>query len=124
MSRHDYNIEVHNALTRLGWHGRLSEAATAEEVVAIVRDHLAQWTPTELAHVPEDLRPGKIVDADDVSSHALALAHALIGRPGGDEVALHRLATFFRDASQRLAEILARSPEPADDGDGQSSYGR
>lgn len=124
MSRHDYNIEVHNALTRLGWHGRLNGAACAEDVVAIVRDHLAQWTPAELAHVPEALRPGKFVDAEDVADYAIALAQAQVGRAPDDTGAVHKLAMFFSDASARLAQILARTPETADDANGLGSYGR
>lgn len=124
MSRHDYTIEVHNALARLGWHGRLNQAIFAEDVVAIVRDHVAGWTPADLAHLPQSLRPGKFVDADDVTEFALVLAQAQIGLEGGDEVAVHRLATFFGDASQRLAQILARPPEGPDDQGVTNSYGR
>lgn len=109
MSRHHYSQEVHNALSQLGWHGRLGEAGTAEDVVAIARDYLALWSPEELALVPPELRPGKLVDADDVSAYALALVQAQMGRGSPGEAVVHKIGNFFGSASLRLSQILTRS---------------
>ena len=111
MSRHDYSPELHSALSQLGWHGRLNEAMTAENVVTIARDYTAQWSPRELADLPPDLRPGKIVDADDVTAYALALVQAQMGRGSPSESVLHRMGAFFSSASLRLAQIMARASE-------------
>lgn len=124
MSRHEYSAEVQNAISQLGWHGRLNEAMTPGDVLAMVRDYVASWTPHELAQIPADLRPGKFVDPEDVAAHALMLVQAQIGAAGGDEAAVHKLATFFSAASLRLSQILARSSEVAGEDDSASSYER
>ena len=120
MSRHEYSAEVQNALAQLGWHGRLNEAVAPDDVVTIVRDYLARWSPEELSRCPASLRPGKFVDAEDVGGYALSLAHAQMERASGNESAVAKLATFFSAASQRLSQILARS----DKGSSASSYAR
>lgn len=109
MSRHEYSPEVQNALSQLGWHGRLGEAETADEVVAIARDYLALWSPEELASISPDLRPAKLVDTDDVSSYALALVQAQMGRGTPGEAVVHKLGNFFGSASLRITQLLRRS---------------
>jgi len=124
MSRHEYSAEIQNAVSQLGWHGRLHEALSPDDVVMIARDYMALWTPEELALVPAALRPGKIVDADDIGTHALALVQAQFDRGTEEEAAVHKLATFFSAALLRLSQILARSSEVAGERDGDSSYDR
>ena len=109
MSRHEYSQEVQNALTQLGWQGRLSEAETADDVVAIARDYLALWSPEELASIPPDLRPGKLVDSDDVNGYALALVQAQMGRGTAGEAVVHKMGNFFGSASLRITQLLRRS---------------
>ena len=109
MSRHEYSPEVQSALTHLGWQGRLSEASSADDVVAIARDYLAQWSPEELAVVPQPLRPGKLVDADDVSGYALALVQAQMGRGTPGEGVIHKIGLFFGSASLRISQLVTRS---------------
>lgn len=120
MSRHEYSPEVQSALSHLGWHGRLHEAVTEEDVVAIVRDYVALWSPEELGRMPPELRPGKFVDGEDVNSFALALVQAQMGRGTESEDLLHKLGAFFSNASLRLAQILARMSEVSSEG-GQSA---
>ena len=121
MSQHEYSTHVPSALTFPGWHGRLNEAMTPDDVVTIARDYVALWSPQELGQLPVDLRPGKIVDAEDVGSFALALVQAQMGRGTPAEMLVHKLGAFFSSASLRLSQILARSSEVAVE---RSSYGR
>ena len=114
MSRHENSEEVHAALSHLGWHGRLSEAGCVEDVVAIARDYLALWSPEEIAQIPDELRPGKLVDADDVSGYALALVQAQMGRGTPGEAVVHKIGNFFGSASLRLSQLLKRSEFAAD----------
>lgn len=114
MSRHEYSAEVQNALSQLGWHGRLNDAATPDDVVAIARDYLALWSPEELALIPAELRPGKLVDAEDVNSYALSLLQARMARGSAGEDVVHKIGNFFGSASLRLSHILKR-PELAGD---------
>ena len=109
MSRHEFTLEMQGALTQVGWHGMLNEAVTQEDVVAIARDYLAQWSPQEISRLPAVLRPGKIVDADDIACYAVALVQEQVA---AEQVpAVHKMATFFSNASLRLSQILARSSE-------------
>jgi len=109
MSHQKYSPEIQHSISSLGWHGRLGEAASADDVVAIARDYLALWSPEELALIPQDLRPGKLVDADDVTGYALALVQARMGRGTPGEDVVHKIGNFFGSASLRLSQILMRS---------------
>jgi hypothetical protein len=125
MPRQESRPEVTSALPPLGWKGRLNDAMTLEDVVATARDYMALWGPDELSEVPPDLRPGKIVDADDVTNFALALIQAQMGRGTGAEPHLRKMGVFFSDASLRIAQIMAHAGEvPSELGESASRYGR
>jgi len=111
MSRHEYSAEIQSAVTQLGWQGRLNEALTRAEVVAIVRDYMALWSPDELGCLPASLRPGKIVDGDDVNDCALRFVQAQMDRDTEAEHHVHKLGGFFSSASLRLAQITATTSE-------------
>jgi len=98
-------------LRSLGWQGQLDHATRPEAILAIARDYLAQVSPEEVAQLPEECRPGRLVDAADVSDYAFELARRQ-SSPGATEV-LHKLAAFFADASMRLSQILGESQETA-----------
>jgi hypothetical protein len=92
------------------WQQRLNEATTTEDVMWVVRDFLSEWTPGQLQDLPEECRPGRLVDADDVAIYALTLVQkqcaddpAQVLRP------VHDMATFFIAASQRISQILAHA---------------
>ena len=112
MSRHEYSPHVRNALSQLGWHGRLNAATSEDDVVAITRDYVALWSPEELVELPADLRPSKIVDAGDVNDYALALVQAQMGQSLEAESSIHKMGDFFTSASLRLTQLL-RSKEVA-----------
>ena len=92
-------------------HGASSEA----EVVTLAREFLASISPYDLARIPESCRPGKLVDADDITDYAFTLARH--DRDGGEGAArcLRRLANFFSAASIQLAKIMARGNQDAND---------
>jgi hypothetical protein len=98
-------------LRSLGWQGQLDQATRPEAVIVVARDYLAQVSPEEIAQLPENCRPGRLVDATDVSDYAFELARRQ-SSPDAPEV-LHKLAAFFADASMRLSQILAESQEAA-----------
>ena len=94
----------------LSWQDRLDDAMSEAEVLAIAREFLATVTPYEIARLPDGLRPGKIGDANDVTSYAFELVR---GDFDDNQRVLHRLAHFFSRASIRLSQILAFRPSPA-----------
>jgi hypothetical protein len=44
------------------WRNLIRDSASEDELVSLVRDHLARWTPDEIGRLPEDCRPGRIRD--------------------------------------------------------------
>jgi hypothetical protein len=86
------------------WQERIEEAGTEPEVVAVTRDYLARLSQDEYAELPLELRPRKIVDADDIAAYALDLARHEADDP--DEMNLvQRLAQLLSRASVRVSEI-------------------
>ncbi len=86
------------------WQERIEEAGTEPEVVAVTRDYLARLSQDEYAELPLELRPRKIVDADDIAAYALDLARHEADDP--DEMDLvQRLAQLLSRASVRVSEI-------------------
>ena len=85
------------------WENRLQRSYTTEQVMSVVKDFVATWSPSELAALPEPLRPGRLRDSDDVGLYAFKLA----SRPdlGANSHILLRMATFVTAASQRLSQI-------------------
>lgn len=108
-------VHAEGLLSALGWNGRLDQAANAPEVVGVVKDYLAQWTPEELARLPERCRPGRLVDEEDLSH--LALQIAVAQRSGAQEVTseLERLGHFLGSAMARLSQVLARTSAESTD---------
>jgi hypothetical protein len=92
----------------LTWPERLDECASVAEVVDVVRVFMARFDPDEIASLPPGCRPGKIVDADDVSALAVELMRHTC-REGEPRELLHKLAAVFAHASGRIAELSARS---------------
>jgi hypothetical protein len=85
----------------------VAAAASREEVVDVARDFLALVTPEEMAHLPSDCRPGKLVDGEDVGNYALTLARRSCEPDFLDHPMLQRLAAFFGDALARLSQLAA-----------------
>src|SRR5690349_8602760 len=108
MSPDQQSLYSERKLRSLGWQGQLDQADRPEAVVAVARDYLAQVSPEEIGQLPEDCRPMRLVDADDVAAYAFQLARAQ-NSPDAPEI-LHKLAAFFSDASARVSRLLADSP--------------
>jgi hypothetical protein len=88
---------------RVTWQSRLDNASSEREVVSIAREFMAQFTPAEVNAVPENCRPGKIVDADDIARCAVELARYEC--QGDGETVISKLSTFFSSASERLSQL-------------------
>ena len=93
------------------WPNILDGARTEQDVVTIVREYVATWSPEELGRLPAACRPGKITDAEDVSDLAFCLtsAHLSFSGPLADRLLLERLMGFFTHAGTRLAALNATS---------------
>jgi hypothetical protein len=104
------SFETSTVCPPVGWHGRLLDAATPSEVIELVRDFVASWSPEEMATLPRDCRPGKIVDSEDVAGIAFALVRRSCAADRLGDDLLQRLAAFFTDASQQLSRLTPSPP--------------
>jgi Arc/MetJ-type ribon-helix-helix transcriptional regulator len=106
-SAHASRQQVIDLNSVVGWQGHLNEASTVAEVVSIVRDYVALISPEEFAQLPEACRPGKFVDADDVSRYALRLAREQCDGLAQELPLLQKLAAFCASASARAGQLQA-----------------
>ena len=107
MSLDSESLKFGRTIRSLGWQGQLEQADTPEAVLNVARDYLAQISPEEVGELPEDCRPARMVDAEDLAIYAVTLARRASGDEPGD--LLHKLSTFFADASARISQVLANA---------------
>lgn len=95
------------------WRNLIRASATEDDVVEMVRDHLARYSPEEIARLPEECRPPRIRDAEDISHWAFELARTHCAQDGDDdhETVLERLLEFVTQAAVRLSELKATAAE-------------
>ena len=98
--------QLHPQGIPMQWQQQLKRATTEREVVMVTRDFIATFSPAELAVLPQELRPRKIVDAQDITTYGFDLVRAEC-EASDAKAALHRLGQFFSAASIRLSEIMA-----------------
>ena len=92
--------------TNSAWQGRLNMASSTAEIVVLAREFLATWSADDLAKLPDTCEAGEMSSSDDIAYYAFRLVRE---QCSGDAqcVELHRMATFFACASQRVSQILA-----------------
>lgn len=101
-------------LPMASWFVQLDNAATDGEVVSIVRDYFALWSPEEIALLPDECRPPHLRDAADVEQlHRCAVEAFRSSRATGDaQTLLQKLASLVGHACVRLAQLRdGRRPE-------------
>ncbi len=96
-------------LAPVSWQQKLDLAETELEVVHISRDYVATLDPLEVAILPPECRPRKMLVANDVASYAFDLVRYDCDELGKVAVLVHKLAAFFSHASIRLSEILRKT---------------
>ena len=95
------------------WRNLIRTSTHEDEVIELVRGHMARWSPEEIARLPEDCRPPRIRDAEDISRWAFCLAstHCSQQRMAvDDEALLDRMLEFVTHAAVRLSELKAEAP--------------
>ena len=91
------------------WRNLILASTQEDEVLELVRDHMARWSPEEIARLPEDCRPPRIRDSEDISRWAFDLAstHCAQTTRNEDDVLLDRMLEFVTQAAVRLSELQA-----------------
>jgi hypothetical protein len=87
------------------WQERLDAAVEEADVVDVVRDYLARLTHEEHMYLPANLRPQKIVDANDVTTYAFELVRHECHDEGAQRL-VQRMAHVMSRASIRLSQIM------------------
>ena len=98
------------------WPLILATAMTEEQVLRVVRDFLAGWTPYELALLPRQCRPpARFATCEEVVSYAFAIAQARCNDNEADP-SLVRMCSFFSEAAEQVAAVMseAEKARPAD----------
>ncbi|MGZ5037813.1 MAG: hypothetical protein ACXWG1_12935 [Usitatibacter sp.] len=116
MSIPQFQSHGHDSHGTVTWQGRLEAAEEEREIVSIAREFLAQFTPEEIHRLPVQCRPRKLMDANDVTSYAFELVRHECGDDADTLALVHKLASFFSEASIRLSQLLGHQ-----DGDSQRS---
>ena len=101
----------------VSWQDRLDDASNVHDVIEITRDFLATWDRHEIAALPEACRPGKVFDANDVTTYAFQLMQADCAGDSQCAALVQRMMAFFSNASVRMTQILAA---PSHSGEGES----
>lgn len=94
------------------WKRLIQDAQTTDDVLGLVNDFIAGWQPAEVERLPEDCRPTRIADVNDVSDYAFRLVRHQCARDE-DAIELQKMVAFFVAASQRLSLVLAYAAHAA-----------
>jgi hypothetical protein len=89
----------------------LESASSEQDVVHIARDFIASFTPHEIELMPQECRPGKLVDGNDVASYSYDLATHRCGEDDDAAGVMQTFVGFFADASERLARVASGTDE-------------
>ena len=91
---------------------RLRATASESDVVGLVREYMSDWLPEEIGRMPADCRPGKLRDAEDLSTLAFNLTQACVSFElnTGDLAFVEEMDAFVTHACRRIAEINCSIP--------------
>lgn len=91
------------------WLARLDAASGERELLVVVKDYVASWSPLELSRLPWDAHPGPLKGAADVSEYAVRVTQARLNFMGSvtDGLLLDRMMSFMTHAAMRLAQAAS-----------------
>ena len=97
--------------SHLTWADLLASAATPGEVIAVVRDFMATWTPQELNSLPLDCHPPKRFGLpEDIVLYAFMLVDHEMKERERDTGVL-RMSAFFSEATRRVTLLMGGLPQ-------------
>ena len=100
------------------WSDLLATATTPGQVVGVVRDFIATWTPMEVAALPAPCKPpAKFTQPEDVVLYAFALVEWQLKAPRED-AGVFRMVSFFSEATRQVTHLMGEVPQaPASNAD-------
>lgn len=98
------------------WLLQLDNAASDGEIVSIVRDYFALWSPEEIGLLPDECRPPHVRDAADIEElHRCAVEAFRNSRATGDaQTLLQKHASLVGHACMRLAQLHGAQAKTAE----------
>ncbi len=86
---------------------RLRNVSSEHGVIALVSDYFSEWRPEELAQLPDECRPVRLHDGEDLGSLAVSVARAYnsFDLPPGTMRIVEEMDAFVGPACRRLAEL-------------------
>ena len=105
--------QLHPQGMPMHWQQQLKRANTEHEVVMLSRDFIATISHSEIALLPPELRPRKLVDAEDITGYGFELVRAEC-EASDAQALIHHLGQYFSAASIRLSEIMAHRGQDSD----------
>ena len=94
------------ASSHLTWADLLAAATTPGQVIRIVRDFMATWTPQELAALPQDCQPPERFGLpEDIVLYTFMLVDhetKVLERDAG----VARMSAFFSEATRRVTQLM------------------
>jgi hypothetical protein len=86
---------------------RVATARTCEELVEAANDYLASWHHRDLALIPDDCRPSRVRDVDDLFYWHGRLSETYVARTvvSAEGIAIRRMVGFFLSAAERASHI-------------------
>lgn len=104
----------------VGWQELVDLSDYEAEVVQVAREFLAQLEPWEIARLPLECQPRKLLTAADISDYAFDLVGYARDHDSSTPL-LVRLSTFFSHASIRLSQLALGKANDDDGGELQES---
>lgn len=96
----------------LTWPELLRSAQGPREILALVRDFLATWTPQELDSLPPGCQPPlRFQEPEDVVLYTFTLSQVRLA--GTESASLDRMWRFFMEATQRVGIAMNRGTSNA-----------
>jgi len=99
----------------IDWIQKIGLVRSQLELLELSREYLASWFHGDLALIPEECRPTRIRDTDDLHYWSERLAESFCdGAVHGESPDLHRQMLSFFMAAARKSEALPRPIMPLD----------
>ena len=89
------------------WLKKVRRAADERELVGLARDYLAGWYHGDLAEIPEECRPTRVKDIEDIHYWSTRLAESFCEAAAhAGRIEAHReMLAFFMEAAERARNV-------------------
>lgn len=89
------------------WIDRIRVARSAGQVVQLVRDYLATWTPSEIGEIPPAAWPGAVSSEEEITAAAVQakFEELRFTEDSAARAAVHELVEILGAAASRFGQL-------------------